>query len=117
MFLVLTVAQAAFARKALAKLEGLPRRATVIFNGVPDPSLTSALGGELDTTDCVPDGDNDGTTACIELPPALEKYAGRTVTIAGRTITLPTLAEMAADESALPDTIRAIRQAKRAAVP
>lgn len=114
MFIVLPKAQAALARKALAKLEGLPHRATVMRDGVPDPALTAQLGAALDTTDAVDVGDDDGTTVCIELPQALEKYAGRTVTVAGKTITLPTLAELAADESALPATLQAVRAAKRA---
>lgn len=113
MFIVLPKAQAAIARKALAKLEGLPRRATVYLNGVAQPGITAQLGAALDTTDCVDDGDDDGTDVCIELPAGLEKYAGRTVTIAGKDVTLPTLAEMKADESALPKSLRDVRQAKR----
>lgn len=113
MFIVLPKAQAAIARKALAKLEGLPRRATVYLNGVAQPALTAQLGAALDTTDCVDAGDDDGTLVCIDLPASLEKYAGRTVTVAGKDVTLPTLAELKADESALPDTLKAVRQAKR----
>ncbi len=106
MFIVLPKTQAAVARRALARLEGLPRRATVMHNGSPRPDLTAKLGAALDTTDC------------IELPKELEKYAGRTVTVAGKDVTLPTLAELKADEAALPETLRAIRQAKRdAALP
>lgn len=113
MFVVVPRAQALVIRGAFAKLEGLPRRATVMRGGVPDLALTAQLGSLLDTTDAVDDGDDDGTTVCIELPRALEKYAGRTVTVAGKPITLPTLAEMKADESALPATLIAVRQAKR----
>lgn len=115
MFIVLPKAQAAIARKALAKLDGLPRRAVVMLNGVPQSALTAQLGAALDTTDCVDAGDDDGTSVCIELPRALEKYAGRTVTVAGKDITLPTLAEMKEDESELPATLIAVRQAKRGA--
>ncbi len=113
MFIVLPRAQAERARKALARLEGLPRRATVIRDGVPDLELTAKLGDALDTTDCVSEGDDDGATVCIELPASLERHLGKTVTIGKQTITLPTRAELAADESALPATLRAVRQAKR----
>jgi predicted component of type VI protein secretion system len=112
-FIVVPKAQADRVRKALAKLEGLPRRATVMRNGVPDQALTAQLGSALDTTDAVNAGDDDGTSVCIDLPQRLEKYLGRTVTIAGQQITLPTADQLAADEAALPAALRAIRQAKR----
>lgn len=113
MFVVLPKAQAALVRRALARLEGLPRRATVFRDGVADAELTAQLGAALDTTDVIDAGDDDGTTVCFELPPALEKYLGRTITVAGKSITIPTAAELTADESALPETIRSIRQARR----
>jgi hypothetical protein len=106
-------AQAALARKALAKLEGLPRRATVMLNGVPDAELTAKLGAALDTTDCVDGGDDDGSSVCFELPASLEKHLGRTVTVDKQSVTLPTADKLVADEAALPATLRAVRQAKR----
>lgn len=113
MFVVLPKAQAARARQALARLEGLPRRATVTRDGVPDEALTAQLGSQLDTTDAVEAGDEDGMTACFDLPAALEKYLGRTVKIGAQSVTLPTAAELAKDEDALPETLKAVRQAKR----
>jgi type 1 fimbria pilin len=75
--------------------------------------LSDQLGDALLTTDAVEAGDDDGTTVSIELPSALEKYLGRTVTVGGKSITLPTADQLAADESTLPATLRAVRQAKR----
>jgi len=115
MFIVLPIAQATLARRAIAKLDGLPRRAEVLINGVADPDLTKKLGAALDVTDSLDVGVNDGTLACIELPPSLEHFAGRTVAVEGETITLPTIAEMIAREDDLPPTLRALRQAKRQA--
>lgn len=112
-FLVLPRGQATAVRKALAKLEGLPRRAVVTRNGVPDPVLTAQLGAALDTTDVVDVGDDDGAKVCIDLPARLEKWLGQTVTISGKDVTLPTADQLAADENALPATLRAVRQAKR----
>jgi len=84
-----------------------------MLDGVPQLALTAELGAALDTTDCVEEGDDDGDRVCFELPTQLEKFLGRTVTIAGKPITLPTAAELTTDESSLPATIRAIRQARR----
>ena len=113
-------AQADRVRNALARLEGLPRRGTVVFKGEPRADLTAQIipssyvsGAVGWTSDAVDAGDSDGDTVAIELPQRLEKHLGKTVTIGGRQITLPTLEQLAADEDALPDTIKAVRRARR----
>jgi hypothetical protein len=112
-FIVLPSAQATLARNALAQLEGLPRRATVDKGGASDLVLTAELGASLDTTDCVGASDSDGAIECFELPESLEVHLGKTVSIGEESITLPTLAELADGEDALPETLRAVRQENR----
>jgi hypothetical protein len=111
-FIVLPRAQATLARKALAQLEGLSRRAVVYKDGQADPALSAELGPALDTTDSAPAGDDDGEQCCFELPEALEKHAGAVVDLDGELVTLPTLAELV-DEADLPASLKAVRQAKR----
>lgn len=108
MLIVLPKPQAARARKALARLEGLPIRG--VTYGTEDRVDLSTPGPGW-TIEAVADAD-DGTTACIELPDYLQKWCGKTVKIAGTDITLPTLAQLK-DESALPQTLKDVRKAKR----
>jgi hypothetical protein len=109
-FIVLPIEQCALARKALASADGLSRRAVATRDGEP---YAAHLGWvALDTTDCVEVGDNDGTIACFALPQELEAHLGKTVSVDGTPITLPTLAELV-DEGELPASLKAVRQAKR----
>jgi hypothetical protein len=58
--------------------------------------------------------DDDGAAACFQVPDRLVQYLGQTVTIAGQTFTLPTADQCAADELALPSSLRAAIAARRA---
>jgi hypothetical protein len=112
-FLVLPIEQIALARKALAALEGLPRQATVYIDENRDLALSAQLGTVLNTTDVLGDQDTDGALACVDFPASLERHLGKTVDVDGQSITLPTLAELAPDEAALPETLRSVLEAKR----
>jgi hypothetical protein len=112
-FIVLTSTQTVKARKALAKLEGLPVRG-VTYGGpdrtdplIPGPGWTI----EAVDTDC-----DDGAQAGIDLPQKLEKWLGQTIVVNGQSVTLPTVGQLV-DPTALPASLKAIRAAKQAAIP
>jgi hypothetical protein len=108
MFVVVAKAQLTRARKALAKLENLPIRG-VTYGG--DDRVDPVIPGPGWTIDAVETGDDDGTTACFDLPAYLQKWCGQTVTVLGQTITLPSLGQLV-DPTALPTSLKAIRDAR-----
>lgn len=103
---------------AINKLEGHPSRGVVVGgpDNLPAEVITDEAGNPLPTPgftmQAVDPPDEAGTTAALEIPAALEKWLGRTVTVGGKSITLPTRAELV-NEDALPAAIKAIRQARR----
>jgi len=115
-----TKAQIRALYNAINRLEGLPARGTVVGgpDNLPAEVQLDEEGHPLPTPgftmQAVDPPDEAGTAAALEIPPALEKWLGRTVTIAGKSITLPTRDQLV-DESALPAALKAIRAARRAA--
>jgi hypothetical protein len=105
---------------AINRLEGLPARGVVVGgpDHLPAEVQLDEAGNPVETPGftmqaCDPP-DEAGTQAALEIPAALEKWLGRTVTVGGKSITLPTREELV-DEDALPAALKAIRQARREA--
>lgn len=115
-----TKAQIRALAKAFNRAANLPVRGVTV--GGPDSLPSEVLRDANDeplptpgfTTEALAPPVEAGTSACVEIPEEFHKYLGRTVTIAGKSITLPTLAELLADEDALPAALKAARAALRA---
>jgi len=120
-YLIATKAQARFIRRALARAEDLPVRGECVGPVQWEPPSEVQLDGNGDplptpgwTTDAAPDPIEvpDFNEAAIEVPQWLRKHLGKTFTVKGQTITLPTVEELR-EVDGLPARIRAVLDARK----
>ncbi len=111
-FFVLSRAQARAIRRALRQQEGLPARGVTVGPVAWEPPTEVELDDAGDpkptpgwTTESVGEGDSDGDTVAIEVPPRFEKFAGKKV----KGVQLPELVA----EADLPDGVKRVRANKR----
>ena len=113
-FLVVTLAQAKAIRRALRSQDNLPAKGVTVgpIAWTPPDLQVDDNGDPLPTpgwtTENMPDGDADGDTIAIEVPPRFEKFAGKTI----KGVTLPALVA----EADLPDGVKRVRDAKQRAL-
>jgi hypothetical protein len=120
-YLVGTKAQARFIRRALARAEDLPARGECVGPIRYEPPIEVLLDGNGDaiptpgwTVDAVDDPieSPDTNESAIEIPQWLRRHLGKTITVRGQTITLPTVDELR-EIDGLPARIRAVIDARR----
>ena len=120
-FIVVPIEDVGRVRKALALLEGLPRRGAVYRNGQPDQALTDeiiplayAVGAPGWLVEAIGEGDTDGALTALELSTALEQHLGKTVEVDSAPFTLPHPLDLLETEQDLPPSIQAVRASRRA---